>query len=447
MRKRRCVFGLIFSGLLFWAWPKEAPTPAASPTPAGAKETQTRWVRSSRPRPVSEAAPKAGPAAIALKRGVHYELIHVYLSSDSALQQPLTVFNSFRPSSFLPPVSYDDMPDTETADALVDMLNETGRGGLERTEDFLDAVDQDPELEGFDQDWADMIDLETERLLAEEAFDANEEQAMDMLLDVHFLPDPETRSQLDNLPAADRDFSEMIALAREIIDDDPLSEVADVARLYAAQGLSDYMSHHPHEGIATDLLLDTLATSESAAIHRQAIRMLVQMSPGKLHRDDISLLEHAWYTLEDGDKSQLSRFLMTQQFAKGDLARADVWADRFEADVLSAEWSPGTSRDFLLEVDQARARIGARWGSTPRSWKVGVEQAAWACWEGPDGKKVTSDHDRLSFTGEWEDGWSFQARTPSHPLTKCILEQLEDTADPGAALTFRLSISIFGLRD
>ena len=65
------------------------------------------------------------------------------------------------------------------------------------------------------------------------------------------------------------------------------------------------------------LLLDTLANSGSSDVQEQAIRMLVETAPGKLHPGDIELLENTWYTLDDTMQSQLSRFLTTQHFEIG----------------------------------------------------------------------------------------------------------------------------------
>ncbi len=380
-------------------------------------------------------------------QAVPLEIVRIQLNTDHALQQQIPVFNSFDPRSFLPPLDDVDLPDTATGDALAELLASDRGDYQDAVDDFLDSVDEDPDLEGFDANWADVIDLETERILADEDFDAAEADVMVVLEQANRLPEQEAMELTSNLPVAQRDNSAVIALARDIVDENPLHEMADVARLYAAQGMTDYASGWISETQAIELLLDTLANSGSSDVQEQAIRMLVETAPGKLHPGDIELLENTWYTLDDTMQSQLSRFLTTQHFAIGDLEGASVWTDRFEAEVLTGEMDLATHDDFLREIDHARARIGARRGDPPRTWKVAVEQAAWACWEGPDRQAVTAQDDRLEIRGMWNNGWSFQAETEGHPLSECVLMHLAELDDIQEPLRVRLSIHIFGVRD
>ncbi len=443
--KRACVLSLALMALLYWGWPSEAPIAPASPALVTAPSTHTPqsrpWARTPVRAIVSE------DEAVAMQRTLPLEWIRVQLNSDPALQQQIAVFNSFDPRSFLPPLAPQDLPDSPTTDALEDLLSQDRRGDHDVYEAFLDAVDQDPELEGFDTDWIDIIDLETERLLAEEDYEDAEAEVMALLEQANHLPEKEALELTMNLPRAGRENGTLIGLAEEIVDEDPLHEIADVARLYAARGLADYASIWPDETRATELLLDTLANSESPEVQQQAIRMLVEMMPGRLHPGDVELLENTWYTLDDNSQSQLSRFLTAQHFAEGDLAGAEVWADRFEAEILTGEMNLSTHDDFLREIDHTRARIGARRGTSARSWRVGVEQASWACWEGPDGKAVTSRDDHLDIVGWWEDGWTFTSEQPHHPLAECLLTRLEDIADPAGPVRVRLSIRILGIPD
>ena len=86
------------------------------------------------------------------------------------------------------------------------------------------------------------------------------------------------------MPVINRDHSELIDLTQDIIEEDPLDPIADIARLYAAYALSDPMSAQPQERPANEALLDTVANTENPDIHAQAISMLMDISPGHLAR-------------------------------------------------------------------------------------------------------------------------------------------------------------------
>ena len=228
-----------------------------------------------------------------------------------------------------------------------------------------------------DRDWIDIIDLETERLLEQEDFMLAEADVMDQFEQARDLPADDAMALLEDVPLINRDHTALIDLAHDIIDEDPLDPIADIARLYAAYALSDPMSAQPQERPANEVLLDTVANTDNPDIHAQAISMLMDISPGHLQQEDITLLEHSWFMIDERDRSQLSRFLVSHHFEEGSLSDAQIWTDRLEAEVLSGDASPQHQVAFLKDVQHARARIGARLDTEPESWDVAVEQAAW----------------------------------------------------------------------
>jgi hypothetical protein len=442
MKKRVSAFTLIAIALLMSILP-ETDAPIDKPTPP---PQRARPLRSAARPAAWPAAASASPESSAAVR-LPVERVVIQLRAEARLDQQIAVFSPFTPRDFIDILNPMGIPDTATGDAVADWLDPPEGSGVGLDDELLDAVDADPELEGFDQEWVDLIDLETERLLSDEQYADEEAEVMRQLEAAGLLPHADVWDALADLPEVDRDHEALLELASIIIDDQPMDPVADIARLYAARALGDELSASPSESGAAQLLLDTLANADEPQLVNQAIRMMVGLDPGELTDEDIRLLEHSWFRVDDDVRGLLSRFLMEQHFARGDLADALLWTDQLEAEVLSGELSFSGSEEFQREVHHARARIGARLGRPADHWQVALEQAAWHCWEGPAGAAVTPGQDNLRLRGAWQDEWLMHARPANHPLAGCILTELDELIGPDKPLRVEVHIKIFGLRD
>lgn len=442
--KQRVSASILMALALLWAVLPETNAPIDEPTPPAQRATPLRQAARSAARPAAaaSASPESSTAV-----PLPVEKIVIQLRAEARLDQQIAVFSTFGPREFFDILNPEGLPDTPTGDAVADWLDppEGFRPGLD--DELLDAIDADPELEGFDSEWMDLIDLETERLLSDEEYADQEAEVMRQLEAAVGLPDGDKEDALADLPAVSRDRSALLELASTIIDDQPLGPVADIARLYAAQALGDINSAFPSESSAAQLLLDTLASADEPQLTTQAVRTLVGLDAGELTDEDIRLLEHSWFRVDEDVRGLLSRFLMEQHFARGDLADALMWTDQLEAEVLSGELSFSNSDEFQREVHHARARIGARIGQPAEHWQVGLEQAAWHCWEGPAGAAVTPGQGQLQLRGAWLDEWLLQARPADHPIAACILTELSDLIGPDEPIRIEVQIKIFGLRD
>ena len=171
MTKRACVFGLFTFGLIVWLWPSTqtdrqratAQRTAPSPTPEPPSRHSVP-ARSTASQTQAEETPRQAPART--------RQIRIALSTDTRLQHSIvnTGPSDFAPASFVTFLDPDSLPDTQTGDAVASWLSPQHTIHDEASDTLVDAVLDDPDLEDFDQDWIDIIDLETERLLEQEDF-------------------------------------------------------------------------------------------------------------------------------------------------------------------------------------------------------------------------------------------------------------------------------------
>ena len=445
MKKRDGFLGLVLMASMVWLYADPPPSTPVNPHAKEKVKPKLDWTSLTTASPAHTSS-SLDAKEEALIEALMTERIHVRLSPTPALEQSAVVFHAFKPRQFIPELDLELLPESETADALASLMDADHAEYADAIDDFLDAVEDDPELDGFDANWVDIIDLETERLMVDVEFEATEAEVFDLLNEANHRSPEEGMAMTEDLPPSHKDNSHLIDLAQEIIDEDPLHPVADLARLYAAHAMSDPASGRPNEGTATQIILDTIANSETIGTQTQAVQLLLDTAPQSLSRDDLDLLENAWHTLDTDDQTQLSRFLTQQHFTRGNFADAEVWTDRFEAEVLSEENWTEADNLFLREIEHNRARIGARMGSQPRDWRTAVVQRTWQCWEGPDGLDVMAQDYRLRITGDWTDGIDLHAKPADHPLAGCILSALASEPTSQAPLKLNLVISITGLR-
>jgi len=431
MIQSKRVAGLSVLALLLWAGlsgtpDSHAPGPEAVTPAAPPSATVTR-------KHIPAPEPAAESEMLAWQPGMRIQgaMFVVHLRPESPLMQEVLSTQAFQPSDFLPIPDDLELPDSAAADAFLALLDDEDPNPRDTIDDFLNAVEDDPDLQGFDEEWVDIIDLESERLLTNLQYEEDEAEVLAILKDAHKLPAGSAAFQSAmNLPAAQRNNANLLALTSDIIRWDPLAPSADIARLYAAREYADYASSWTDETRATTLILDTLASSEDPAVQQQAVRLLADLSPGKLPAADIELLQHSWYTLGDGDRGQLSRFLTDQHFMQENWHDAEVWSDRFEAEILAGDITAQAQRDHLWEIGHMRARIGAHTQRVSTDWRIAIEQSAWTCWEGAAGDLVTDDDDWLEIHGLWSQEWRFSADPADHPLSECIITELRNTPDP-----------------
>jgi len=351
------------------------------------------------------------------------------------------------PGLFWPLADESPFPDSETAAALQDLIDQPDAVAerdwiaLADAEGFSGAqvdVEADP--------WSAVLALEVERrAVVREYEDAYVAAWEGQPAQPWTRPHPPLPAQrVLGMPHVDP----VLDLADDVIARNPDHPAADFARLYLLDALAMSTADD-----AWAEAIDVLRETADPLVMTQTAQLMAAL-PGKnvVEVGDLDRLadvyEDAWDLTEC---LHLSAFGLEQAMMKGDDDRARAWLERFERstrDACAGSESPNCQM-YRDNLDSAVAFLGERDVADAATWQQAFEIACWNCARDqpqnslflPAGRIQASVRGHASWTGRWDwEPWECEGVTCSDRFTACVEAQVVHGPVPFEDVDVRLTV-------
>jgi hypothetical protein len=431
--KTRWLGGILAFGFVAWTLMEET------------ESTSDNTPRVRQPEPRRHRRVVLPPPSADQNAGPDKTRITVHLTRSPRLRQQIDLPTTFDPQSLIPMPDEDLLPDTEAAEALQDLLAADGQDRTDAVDEFIDAAfSADGPGPNAANPWSMVVELEAERLAIESDFLAEQAHEMAVLRRISQSGTEANIQALQDLPLVVKRNVDMIEFALEVADTQEDAEVGAIARLYAAQALSDWDSDWFSEHRSQEVLLDALHSTDDPTIIDTTVEMLTPLSATPLAPEDLAILEDSWDVITPELRAPLARFMLDQRYAAGEPAQATAWADRFETELLSGhEWGGDTGNRWW-ELDEARDRLAADMDTPAADYRAGFDLLARKCWSAQKGVNNASMSGTASMRWSWDGDWSTAGGDTDHSVLGCIADRSDAIPAPDGPTDVELVLRIEG---